>query len=405
MKDDVQKKHTAGAQSLGYDYQFYYFMLQTLQLKCGEKVGFEVKDDVHIDGKDGKVVLYQTKHSTQENKDGKIQNLTTLDVDLWKTLSNWTTFIKSGEKRFIEKHGFVLVTNKNLGKNKFIDILKQFYKDGNTDILLRELREILNETQNQEIEGYIENIITLEKTKISEFFSKISIEVGVDDIINKVKEKILEKCLQEKYVEPIFEKLCSNIIEAKYLDIRNRKDFIISFEDFRKRFGKCFQIAFKNSTLPKRELAIVLPDDLENQIFVKQLIDIGDIAKESRYIVEYTTEMLKVLNHFNYWIGEGFILSTDMDNFTKDSIKIWENEFRSKYRAIERRLSKDMNMVDLEEEIKNLAVELVDFLRGKDLRIADEHFLGTEFSNGHYYALSNNLEIGWHYDWKNKYQR
>lgn len=405
MKDDIQKKHTAGAQSLGYDYQFYYFMLQTLQLKCGEKVGFEVKDDVHIDGKDGKVVLYQTKHSTQENKDGKIQNLTTLDVDLWKTLSNWTTFIKSGEKRFIEKHGFVLVTNKNLGKNKFIDILKQFYKDGNTDILLRELREILNETQNQEIKGYIENIITLEKTKISEFFSKISIEVGVDDIINKVKEKILEKCLQEKYVEPIFEKLCSNIIEAKYLDIRNRKDFIISFEDFRKRFGKCFQIAFKNSTLPKRELAIVLPDDLENQIFVKQLIDIGDIAKESRYIVEYTTEMLKVLNHFNYWIGEGFILSTDMDNFTKDSIKIWENEFRSKYRAIERRLSKDMNMVDLEEEIKNLAVELVDFLRGKDLRIADEHFLGTEFSNGHYYALSNNLEIGWHYDWKNKYQR
>lgn len=405
MKDDIQKKHTAGPQSSGYDYQFYYFMLQVLQLKCGEKVGFEVKDDVHIDGKDGKVVLYQTKHSTQENKDGKIQNLTTLDVDLWKTLSNWTTFIKSGEKRFIEKHGFVLVTNKNLGKNKFIDILKQFYKDGNIDILLRELREILNETQNQEIKGYIENIITLEKIKISEFFSKISIEVGVDDIINKVKEKILEKCLQEKYVEPIFERLCSNIIEAKYLDIRNRKDFIISFEDFRKRFGKCFQIAFKNSTLPKRELAIVLPDDLENQIFVKQLIDIGDIAKESRYIVEYTTEMLKVLNHFNYWIGEGFILSTDMDNFTKDSIKIWENEFRSKYRAIERRLSQDMNMVDLEEEIKNLAVELVDFLRGKDLRIADEHFLGTEFSNGHYYALSNNLEIGWHYDWKNKYQR
>lgn len=405
MKDNVQKKHTAGAQSLGYDYQFYYFILQALQLRCGEKVGFEVRDDVHIDRKDGKVILYQTKHSIQESKDGKIQNLTTLDVDLWKTLSNWTTFIKNGEKRFIEKHDFVLVTNKNLGKNKFIDILKQFDKDGNTDILLKELNEILNETQNQEIKGYIENITTLEKTKFSEFFSKLSIEVGVDNIINKVKEKILEKCLQEKYVEPIFEKLCSNIIEAKYLDIRGRKDFIISFEDFGKRFSKCFQIAFKNSILPKRELPIFLPDDLENQIFIKQLIDIGDIEKDSKYILEYTTEMLKTLNHFNYWIGEGLILSTEMTDFTKDSIKIWENEFRSKYRSIGRRLSKDMNMENLEEEIKDLAVELVDFLRGKDLKIADEHFLGTEFSNGHYYALSNNLEIGWHYDWKNKYRR
>ena len=31
---------------LGFEYQFYYFLLEVLKLKDNEIVGFEVKDDV-----------------------------------------------------------------------------------------------------------------------------------------------------------------------------------------------------------------------------------------------------------------------------------------------------------------------------------------------------------------------
>lgn len=36
---DVQNKHTAGAQAIAFDYQFYYFMCLLLDLKHGDKVG------------------------------------------------------------------------------------------------------------------------------------------------------------------------------------------------------------------------------------------------------------------------------------------------------------------------------------------------------------------------------
>jgi len=75
----IQEQHTAGAQAIGFDYQFYYFMLLALELRHGQKVGFEVKDDVHIDKADGTTILFQTKHSVLTSSNGAIQNLTTLD--------------------------------------------------------------------------------------------------------------------------------------------------------------------------------------------------------------------------------------------------------------------------------------------------------------------------------------
>lgn len=90
----VIEQHTAGPQAIGFDYQFYYFMYLSLQLSKGQKIGFEVKDDVHIDTPEGQI-LYQIKHSIQKNKDGETQNLTLMDIDLWKTLSNWADMINS----------------------------------------------------------------------------------------------------------------------------------------------------------------------------------------------------------------------------------------------------------------------------------------------------------------------
>ena len=126
----IQEQHTAGAQAIGFDYQFYYFMLLVLELRNGQKIGFEVKDDVHIDKADGTTILLQTKHSTLTNSKGTIQNLTTLDGDLWKTLSNWIDFIKKGKENYINKHSFVLVTNKNESNNEFINSLINFKADG-----------------------------------------------------------------------------------------------------------------------------------------------------------------------------------------------------------------------------------------------------------------------------------
>ena len=80
----------------------------------------------------GTTILYQAKHTVLTKKDGSPENLTTLDIDLWKTISNWCDMIKSN-KFILENYEFCLVTNKSENNNEFIDLLERFKKDTNID--------------------------------------------------------------------------------------------------------------------------------------------------------------------------------------------------------------------------------------------------------------------------------
>ena len=401
----IQEQHTAGAQAIGFDYQFYYFMLLALELRHGQKVGFEVKDDVHIDKADGTTILFQTKHSVLTSSNGAIQNLTTLDSDLWKTLSNWTNFIKKGKENYLNKHSFVLATNKNENSNQFINALHQFKIDEDIDNILAKLNDIKTKTKDETLQKYIENLISLDKTKLSSFLSKISIETGVDEIIKRIKNKLLELYRENHIVETIYDSLYSNLQLSKYLEIKSGQKFEITFDDFNKKFGKCFKVSTGVQKLPTRNFPILLPENPEEQIFIKQLLDVGEIQAGSQDVIKYTTLMLKFLRHYTYLsYEENFILFSEAEDFKKDSISRWDNEFKGKYRQIERKISSGTTIESLESEIKDLSIGLVEYIRRLDLSIGDYLPLGVDFTNGHYYLLSNKLEIGWHFDWQNKYK-
>lgn len=402
-----QQQHTAGPQIIGPDYQFYYFMYLAVGLKIGQKVGFEVKDDVHIENSDGTCVLIQTKHSIGTNAAGEIANLTTLDSDLWKTISNWAEFIKAeGESHnFIERHSFVLVTNKNEQNNDFINCLNNFIRDGDINKVVEKLKEFRAKTKDKDLKAYITNVNSLGKKKLKVFFQKLSLETGVDEIIERVKARILENVRQQKYVNPVFESLFSNLSASKYLDIKDRKNFEITQEEFNKKFGKCFQSAFERSSLPSRNIPIQLTGNLEDQVFIKQLMDIGEVEAGSDDIRDYTTQMLKFLNDFTFWTEEDHLLPTAIQDFNDESMLIWKNEFKDKYRLVAKKIAAGTHIEDIEDEIRNLGIELVSYMRKQNLTIPGHFPLGIGPSNGHYYVLSDKLEIGWHYDWKNKYKK
>lgn len=398
----VQEQHTAGFQAIGFDYQFYYFMCLALELKHGQKVGFEVKDDVHIDNEDGTTVLFQAKHTVLKNADGSSDNLTTLDSDLWKTLSNWAEMIKSDSFNLFT-HSFRLVTNKSDGNNTFIDALILFKKDNDVDKVIETLTVLQAKTKDNELKKYFKNILSISKTKSKIFYSRLSFETNIDDIIGKVKSKILESVRNQDLIEPVFESLSANLHQAKYIDIKDRKKFEITFSEFNERFGKCFRVAFEKKPLPKREFPIQLPENLEEQIFIKQLLDIGELENNSIDITDYTAQMLQVMNNLSYWMENNFILPTEMNDFNENAIIKWKNEFNSKYRQIKAKILFGNQIENLESDIKGLGLELIDFIKRENLSIA-ENTLGIAFSNGHYYALSNKPEIGWHFDWERKYK-
>lgn len=402
----VQQQHTAGPNSIGFDYQFYFFMYLALDLSHGDTIGFEVRDDVHIQKSDGTVILYQGKHSVQTNSTGAVQNLTALDSDLWKTISNWVSMIEaeSDRKAFLEMNSFFLFTNKNENANEFITALSGFKADGDLTHVTAKLKELRTKTTDETLKDYLKHIAGLKVKELKVFMSKLTIETGVDDLITKIKNRLMKTARTEAIAESIFESLYTSMQTAKYLDIKDRSNFEISFDDFNTRFGRCFQIAYKERPLPRREFPILLPEDLETQTFIKQLIDIGEIAPGSKQVIAYTEQMLKVFNHFTYWVDENLLFPEESKKCDDNAILIWRNKFSAKYRDINKQLATGTPLMDLEEDIRLAALDLIDYLREQDLDIL-EGKLGIDFSNGHYYNLSNKLHLGWHLNWQNKYQQ
>jgi len=75
-----------------------------------------------------------------------------------------------------------------------------------------------------------------------------------------------------------------------------------------------------------------------------------------------------------------------------------------KYRNIKKKIKNGDLISDLEDEIKPLAVEMLDELRKISLSVPGNLYLVDIFiSNGYLYLLSDELKIGWHYDWENRY--
>ena len=163
------EKTSAETKSIGFDYQYYFFLWKVLSLKDGETVGLEVKDDVHTELKDSHQILYQLKHTVKTKQNNDPVNLSSLDKDLWKTLSNWVQVItdKADNRatlkkqiEFINKTSFVLATNKSSSKsNDLINTISDFQNDS---ILIEELNEnigkLLIKAKDGKVIEYIKRI-------------------------------------------------------------------------------------------------------------------------------------------------------------------------------------------------------------------------------------------------------
>lgn len=407
MKDSLEK-HTAGGQSLGFDYQFLYFVYLLLDLKQGEKIGYEVKDDIHIEKPDGTIVLMQAKHTVQKNSTGEAINMTTLDGDLWKALDIWTMYINSISDSDLFKYSFILVTNKNSSDNNELinGVVSYQKKEKSIQQVKAIISKLYKNTTDEKIQGYINNVLQISDDKLDKFLSRIEFQTNTDNLLEEIKTRLKERLFQKKAdrIEVVMDSLIANLSKDKYIEIDNHGSFEVTFEDFCSKYERCFRLVFDERPLPIRKFSFCLPNNIEDKVFIQQLLDIGDVNSGSSEIEEYATLWFQAFNNFQNWIENSFVLSTEIDDFEKNAIRVWKNEFKSKYRMVEQRLSAGETINDLDKEIKSLALELLDFIRKEKLSLANTD-LGIEISNGYYYLLSDEPKIGWHYDWKNRYAK
>lgn len=408
MSDKLQihAQHTAGPQLIGFDYQILYFLYLSLDLNPGEKLGFEILDDIHIEFPNGNLELLQMKHTIQTNSSGGKINLTERDSDLWKTISNWIAFVNatSNAETYILNTSFTIVTNKSIDSNTFLRNLAKF-QAGEIDIkeLNTYILALFSGTSDDILKEKIDQLINLKQKIKKSFLYKINIISDQENIITQIKGRIHKLIRRAERVDDVFNAFYANIQIDKFLAIAGRVKFSIAFEDFSNKYKTCFDFAYTSNSLPIRNLPLIFPDKLKEQIFIKQLTEIGETDQDEE-ILNYTTAMLKFFNQVKDWVNEGDLLETDKTNLDKDAIFRWQRIFKEKYREIKKKVTTGITIDDLEEEIKETAISCVNEMRKEKLSIKNNE-LTEEFSNGQFYLLSNEPLIGWHLDWEKKYKQ
>lgn len=232
----------------------------------------------------------------------------------------------------------------------------------------------------------------MENEVLNNFILSVYFELDEDDIIHKCKEAIRADKIDTKKVDTVFSSLDSAIRIDNYIKIKNGDTIQISFDDFFLRYRRHYELS-RNGSLSVNEFNGALPDTLESQTFIQQLLEIEDIQiSDFELIAEFTRFKLKLQNNIDAWFQDGEITHDEIRRFKKDAIDQWKNKHRSSFRGISE-----------ESEYNKLGLTVLDSIRERKLLIADQT-LDTDMCNGTFYDLSDAPDIGWRKDWE-KYKK
>ncbi|WP_083191613.1 hypothetical protein [Formosa haliotis] len=322
--------------------------------------------------------------------------MTASDIDLWKTLYNWAKVISDendnrkeikSQLEFIHKSHFVMWSNKNnSSKNQIIDNIEKLKnKTISIDNFIKNIKKFEENSENDTIKKYITEFLLLDKNVLNHYISKITFELGEDEILQNCKDAIETKLIPKNKVDDVFAKIDSRIREDNFIEIKTGNKIQISFEDFQKKYRKYFNNT-RTEKLQIVPLTIDLPDKLESQIFIKQLLEINDIEiDEIDLMAKFTRFKLNLENNIAHWYKEGEITIEEINSYRDEAKLKWFNKFRA--------LTKKSDFND------EFSLDILNHLREVKLKI-DGQELSTELSNGEFYYLSDLPEIGWKKDWE-----
>lgn len=410
-----QSKHAAADIFAAFDYQWDCFVLQLLDVNDDTTtVSFELLDDV--DKQTGEcITLYQIKHSVQKNAKGETVNLSNRDTDLWKTISIWMKFIDE-QPDGLSSHKFVLITNKAVAENAFVNALEKFKENQSIDKLRSALTSIQeSERGNKDKTDTtkkncidISEIITrlLDKSYLTEFCNRISISETSDFLKEQIKRLMDTRfCLNKNRVDWVYNQLMTKLRDDSVENIENKTPVSYTGAIFKERYQSIIDIGRQKIHFRKDYSFDEFNGNPRDLLFMKQLFFIGDTKEdELDRMAELTTRWLCFKNNLQEHFNNKALLHEDVDGLTKNVVSSWDNYHRSKHRRI--------TSASTDDELCEAGCNTVDEMRKERFSLAEtplEQFL----SEGCIYYYSNSPTdiipelplIGWHRDWKDKFKK
>lgn len=395
---------SADTRQLGFEYQYLYFFLQLFSLKRGDEVGYETLDDVHkISAKDGITYLYQLKHTNQTDASGNPMNLTELSLELWKTFSNWSELITDphdgrknvrDQKNFLKDKKFVFVSNRTTRENSVYKKIEEYKKETcDYDGIMKYLVGLTKKTSNDCLVEYINNVVSLNKSVLDLFVRRIEIVNTFDDLLDEIRDEIRNMMISEEYIDDVLAKIYLKLKEDFFEKCKKGMHQIIRHEIWIKEYGIFFN-EVRTTMLPLRTYEPQLPEHLEQQIFVKELIEIGVVEQsDMTEMADLTYQYLCLKLQLEDWREEGRLTKNDLLKFHEEATTLWHRLHVKNHRTTKANPSLDwVNAVHCYDEIMVQKLQLL------------QTDMGIELSNGEFINLSNEERIGWKYFWKDVYR-
>lgn len=407
MADQRKRVDVTSADSkyIGFEYQYLYFILKLLQLSASDEVGYESLDDVHtISFLEQKTFFYQLKHTTIATASGEQPNLTALSEDLWKTLSNWCKLItdasegrqhKGAQKDFLNKSKFIFVVNRKLNSN---DVIVNIVKLQKGEIpgaeLVRFFKQLCAKTKDASIKQYINHVVSVGVPILTTFANQMEFINAPDNLFELIREEIRHKMVLQEHVDDVLGSLYLQLKEDFFEKIQSGQHQTISYLEWINKYQGVFN-QYRTTQLPIRIHSRALPDHLEKQKFVKELIEINAINMTEEgisEIAELTDHYLRIKLQLEAWYQEGRITYSILEQFHDDSILQWKNLHRVAHRS---------TVTDTTLDLQN-ALNCFDKLMAEKLTILSTE-LGMSMSNGEFIKLADEEKIGWKCCWKGRY--
>ena len=394
------EESTAPGTGAGFDYQFHYFLYRLLNMKKGQSIGLEVKDDVHTDMDNDVQLLFQLKHTIQTQAGGNPIALSELDSDLWKTLYNWARVISdprdgraesADQLKFVRRTEFHLVSNKSeSNSSKFGQLLSSFTEYPSSEKLkavIDRIESLAGATKDMTIKGYIKTVLSLQPQVREEFLKRVFFQLAEAGIVQRIKDSLLEKFVPPEKIDSIYQRLHGLIRDDNYFSILAGTLTAIKFDDFVTRYRKVISPSDKQ-TLSRPSFHPVLPKNLLDQRFIKQLIAIQDFPDtDTERITTLSTHRVRMARNLEVWVQGGEVVSDEVQALHQDVTVRWGNRHHKAFRKCP------------PDKVNDQALEIVDAMREENYRLGGDE-LSTEQSNGELYVLSEQHAIGWHPDWK-----
>lgn len=392
---------SADTKQLGFEYQHLCFIVELLKMRFGDAVGYETRDDIHvISAASGQKQYIQVKHTTEVSADNTPANLTTLSVDLWKTLSNWSKLIadplegRTSSKEqmdFIYDAKFVFMTNRNTCKNDIsalIDRIKN--KQCKPADVRTTLTTIKEETSSTTIKRYVDDVLKLGSRVLYLFLSKVEFVSSDDDIFGAIRQEIVNKMIADEDVDDVLGALYLQVKEDFFNKAKAKQHQMITYNEWRRKYQAVFKLT-RTTLLPLRQYHPILPDHLDQQPFVKELIEIEAVDLEDgglSELAEFTEHYLCVQMLLDDWREDGKIDAQTVERFHRDAKTLWKRIHRASHRSTKTDPTRDrINALDCFDTVMRERLRVM----ATDLEI--------NLSNGEFILLANEEKIGWKYKW------